>query len=190
MFYVSKEKMSINMSLKLLSILSLIVCSVLIFSCRENDNTPANKFTYYDQDYPLKNGIIDLDHESSPGNSVGNSPIYFHKLYLLTDGISISKNDSTGSGSIMSLTLVSATGEIDAGTYFYASGVGVIAGDWTGSMLIEYNSTWATVRLLFGGKVTIARDGDVYTIDVDSPEHPGSPRRITAHYRGTLSTLQ
>ena len=175
------------MGSKLLNILSLIVCGVLILSCDKNDNDPANSFSFYYQDYPIKTGIIDLDPDSSPSNYIGKGPIYFHKIYLLTDGLSISRSDSTGTGSMISLTLVSATGEIDAGTYFFAESANFMAGDWTGSMLIDYPT--GTVHFLFRGKVIIARNGDVYTIDLDSPEYQGTPE-IRAHFQGTLSPLR
>jgi len=184
----------LNMRLKLPYILSQLVYCVLILSCGDKDHgEPANSFSFYDQNYPIKNGIVDIDSDGCPSNNISQGPIYFHKVYLLTEGLSISKSDTTGTGtgSMMSLTLTSATREIDVGTYSYNWGTYFIAGNWMGRLLVDLDRTRALgeIYILFRGTVTVARNGDVYTIDLDSPEYQNVPK-ITAHFRGTLSPLQ
>jgi len=173
---------------KLQSTLLLAVLTITIFSCKKSDEKPSNHFTYDSKSYAIKSGITDLDTESTP-STADNSPVYFHDLYLMTSGLTTSGGDVTGKGSVVSLTLSSATSTIDAGTYIFNGDEDVeVAGKMKGLVLINYNSSDNSGnRYEFtAGTAIVAKTGDVYTVDVTATANNS---QVVAHFSGTVSPL-
>jgi len=107
----------------------------------------------------------------------------------MTSGLTTSGGDVTGKGSVVSLTLSSATSTIDAGTYIFNGDEDVeVAGKMKGLVLINYNSSDNSGnRYEFtAGTAIVAKTGDVYTVDVTATANNS---QVVAHFSGTVSPL-
>jgi hypothetical protein len=171
------------MKQKLQITLLLAALAISTFSCKKDDEKPANKFTYDSKTYTLKSGTVDLDTDDQD-----DDPLYYHDI-ILYSGVTIDNHDFTGTGNVISFDIASATGSVEAGVYNYSDASDYKAGDLTGlSVFINYNTTAQTGDKfeLTAGKATITKSGETYTIDIEGTVNS---KAVTVHFSGLLPTL-
>jgi hypothetical protein len=180
----SKPKM--KMKRKLQNSMFVALVAVSFFSCKddEEDKKPANQFTYDAQTKSLTTGVIFLDQAGTTQQD--NSTVYFHEITIISDGLAVVNEDIVGTGDALNIKLVSSTLTLDAGEYNFNAVVDTEESmDFVGGVVaIDYNATNGEGPAYDGfsaGKVTIAKSGTQYTVDLDATVD-GKP--LKAHFSG------
>lgn len=180
----SKPKM--KMKRKLQNSMFVALVAVSFFSCKDDDEDkkPANQFTYDGQTKSLMTGVLFLDQAGTTQQD--NSTVYFHDITIISDGLSVANEDIIGTGDALNIKLVSSTLTLEAGVYDFNAVVNTEESmDFVGGVVaIDYNATTGegpAYDSFTAGKVTIAKSGTQYTVDVDATVG-GKPLR--AHFSG------
>lgn len=174
----------------LLSFLLGCMCVALISCSDDNEKKEASVFSVDARKYTVTTGVLSVDNEPST-SAATNSPIYFHEIILLSSGLTIGDNTITGTGNSITFKLVSSTNNLIDGTYVLNSDIkSAKATDLVGSV-IELAYTKETEQgeryeSISSGQVTVAKSGDVYTIDFTGTI---DGKLITLHCNGILTAI-
>ncbi|SMO60454.1 hypothetical protein SAMN06265379_103280 [Saccharicrinis carchari] len=178
--------------------LGLVMMSILLVSCSDDDNkvTSKNYFKVGDKEYDLSAGIID---NYGTDDGYGGYDGYNTDLALYSNGFSLQKDeynewDLVGKGHFIFFELFSSTGEkFDDGDYNFSEAepnpIGTFNyADYSISLDSEKEYSEAEEGEIWidivGGKVNIAKNGDVYTITIDCINDKGE--KVSGFYRGKL----
>ncbi|MCG8699993.1 MAG: hypothetical protein MI922_18200 [Bacteroidales bacterium] len=171
---------------------ALFLASTMFISCDKDDDdeNEKNHFTSGGKEYTLTQGAFenygltdtaDLKHDG-----------YNLDLVLLSDGFTISTDsvgdmDITGTGQYIYFELFTSKGtEFDSREYTYSESIPYPIGTFDYS---EFNLNYSediddNEIEITSGKVTISKDGDMYSISIDCIDENNNA--VTGFYKGTL----
>jgi hypothetical protein len=196
------------------SMLTLAVVALMITSCKDDkEEGPASYFTLENEKNPLKLGALYVDPSSSTNSQTG-AAYYRHDIVLAGDGfeVDLSNGDAEikGQGNAMALSIVSASQELEAGTFnFTGTEENPTPFDfWDGTVYMNYNTETEAHDAVYqftAGKITVTKSGDIYTVDFEGTIHQALtqvhpeyglmigdndptkvPISISGHYKGLI----
>jgi hypothetical protein len=179
------------------SLTVLAVVAVLITSCKDDkEDGPSNNFTVEGSKKGLSFGMLAVDVDAATNNETG-AVYYRHEIVLAGDGFELDMSggdpDLKGQGDGIALAIVSATQELEVGTFnFTGTEENPTPFDfWDGNVYINYNTTTDetdAVYIFTSGKITVAKSGDIYTIDFEGTVHQAETE-IDPQYGLTINGL-
>ena len=172
---------------------AILFLSTLSISCSKDDKDDIAKTENYFK-------VGDAKYELSAGTLLNYGPDnYSHdgyeiKLELFSKGLKLQIDKENyvnlgGKGHIIEFSMTSTTGEaLDNGTYNFSSAEHIpigklVFGKYIMNLDFE-NETEYTVNDIAGGKVTVSKNGNEYTIAIDCTSEKGA--NITGYYKGKL----
>ena len=175
-----------NMKRNVFNILLLSGVAIAFSSCKDDDDKKeTNIFKVGTISTTIKSGTLIYD--TSLGGE--NNDIYRHELVLIGPGLSMNEDETIGEGNGLVLDLVSSTTTLEPGTYnFTGTDVGSVAFDlWDGDAYIDLNTQEEQAFAFSDGAITVAKSGDVYTIDVSGVS---GETVIEGHFEGKLGMVE
>jgi hypothetical protein len=170
-------------------ILLIVFCTLAIFSCSkdEDEAKPNNNITYDGKSYVIATGVFDLDATVDNFNSANG---YYQDIILVDNNFTVSNGGFSGTGNAVSISLISATAEIEAGTYnFQSVEAQYKPGDFTaGAVFVNFSMSSGTGgRYQFtDGKVVVTKSGDTYTVTIDGT---ADGKEVKASFTGKVTTI-
>lgn len=173
----------------------LLVVAVVLASCGDDDEGPSSYYTLDGSKKTMVSGVFFYD--DSPGESKSGKDIYFHQVVLVSAGINVTGTNPSGTGDLVTLMLASETTQLETGSHSFV-------GDDTesepkdfvyGDIAVGFNASSGNSTALYdftSGTVTVAKSGDIYTIDFEGKVIGGNQTQehtVTGHYSGTLTSI-
>lgn len=200
--------MKTNVTMKMLAFAMLLISFA---SCKDDDDSPKNNYTVDGSTKTIKAGYLLYDNHASTNSETGDL-YYLHDIVFITDRLRLDMSngndvfDLQGTGNALSLVIVSATKDLEAGTFnFSTREPSETPFDFkSGSLFVNVDAAanWADALYIFTeGKITVDKIGDAFKIDVEgkvrqvdyetffyfgSLDFIGSPVSIKVHYHGSL----
>ena len=165
--------------------LSVLVLSVLLIGCSDDDESPKNYYTYNGETKALSAGL--LEYYGPLGMSSYNFDI------TLLNNIKFSETTGpSGAGDYIYFEVFSSSAtELVPGTYTYDATESGAANTFDdGDITIGYDTKtdeYKSVHKITSGTLKINKEGNVYTIDFEGTT--ADNKKVTAHYSGTLYYL-
>ncbi len=168
----------------------MCLLSTAFYSCKDDDDDTSNYFTVGDATYDLNYGLIENNGQADSDGSYNTDLSFYSQEFTDEDGDG--QYDNISDVDMLYFKLYSTTGTaLDEGTYTYDA-ESTEAGTYdTGEYIINYSfdystytSTYDNLGLITSGDITISKDGDTYTIEIDCTSYSGSS--ITGYYKGSL----
>lgn len=170
---------------------ALFLASSMFISCdKDDDDNEKNHFTSGGKEYALTQGAFenygltdtaDYEHDG-----------YNLDLFLFSDGFTISTDsdgemDVTGTGQYLYFELFTSKGsEFDSREYTFNDSVPYPVGTFDyGEFNLNYSEDIDDNEIeITSGKVTISKDGDMYSISIDCVDE--NKNAVTGFYKGSL----
>lgn len=173
----------------------LLAVAVVMASCGDDDEGPSNYYVKDGSKKGLSSSAVWL-YDENAGTSSAGADIYFHDITLFSSGISINGTSATGKGDVITLMLSSGSTEIETGTHeFVGNDTDAEPNDFVaGYMDLDFDvSTQQGDEYEFeSGKVTVAKSGDVYTVDFEGQATSSDLSKkvqVSGHYSGTFTKI-
>ena len=169
----------------------LLLLAILLFSCvKDFEQIPANTVLIGSTRTSLKTGVVLMDDAPSTTRE-GMTPLFFHRVMLLSDGFTINSQNVLGTGSGIVVTIASDKPNIKAGKYAFNPHTSEPnASDLLQAVLLDnYNlgtESGDRRETLTEGYLKISKSGEDYvivfegTIDGD---------HVEVHYSGAVNLI-
>jgi len=171
----------------------ILICGMLIASCKEDENTPANSFKYNDKESLIGTAFAGNLGEISAGTY--GYYIYFFEETLKVHYVNSSPDSISGVGDLLEIAMVSSdSAGIRPGTYNYSNSqtsFNPFTFGYESGLLVNFDPNGETepaVLQITGGKITVSKNGDVYEFSLSMNTNANST--ITGFYKGELAIYQ
>jgi hypothetical protein len=174
-----------------LSLIALAATTLFVSSCKDEDDGPANYFTFDGTTKTLETGYLFKDGVASEDGS-GNV-VYHHEVALVTEGL----KPTSGTGNAVDFFMVASSSatELSAGTYSFSEKEGCDLLHYSlSTAMIDFSAVTeqGTEYDILSGTLTVAKSESTYTIDFEGTaaidKVAANSKALKFHFVGPLTT--